>query len=163
MSFHETVPPLGTRCGDPRCGRSTGQGHPRTGWIRIFVAGTSDPPVWYSSYECLAYSVALRPALGARATIWPRNRRRNFTVSEAIELLNRYSGYTLTTLGLTRVRIAYAYRHACARLIIDDPQYDDVRGALAACRGVLLATLDADSPAVDDEVDDGAVDEAVGY
>lgn len=130
--------------------------------MRVFVADAGRPPVWYCGFECLAYDLALRPALTAQPFIWARNPRKGLTVAEAIGLLNRYSGYTLTPLGLTRPRIAYAHRAALARLVPEHPMFDDVRAALAAARGLLLEQVPEPAPAPA-ETELAELDVAIGY
>lgn len=160
MTFHEPVPPEGTRCGDPRCGQPIVHGHPSTGWVRLYVAGVNQPAVWFSSLECMIYAVGVRPGLAPEPFIWPRNGHQ-FTLPEAVRLLNRYGSASLNVLNLTPIRVRYVYGRALYSLDMESEEALTVRSALAMARDVCLAecqpaaTAGSPAPAEGDRASEG--------
>jgi hypothetical protein len=84
-------------CPTARCGESRGQGHPPTGWVRVFVAqpdGVRRPARWYCSTLCVVNDLAAQARQEAAERPLPEP-----TLTQALAYL------TLTRMNATPRRV----------------------------------------------------------
>lgn len=110
-------------CGDPRCGRpQEGPGHPRSGWIRLHVAGSPDKDTWWCSRRCI----------GAGTMTWATRVYVEAPPAETrLEDLNRLAGgERLTLMTATPERVRRQLERAFAKVMaeVEEQARRDRRG-----------------------------------
>lgn len=140
---HEARPPEGSVCPHPACGVPAGRGHPRQGWVRVYVQqgnGDRTPARWFCGPEHAALDLAADCGLDLTTGRQPDPVPAD--VPSALAWFAVHAPGRLAEASLTPRRVQAAAEHV-EQALDDEGAPQSTLDALAAAYGLLSEHAEA--------------------